>query len=511
MKTPKDNIFRLISAMTAAEKRYFKRHYSSDKNLLTELFDFINGMTSYREEAIKEHFSDSKLAKNLKVYKVQLSDLLLKSLASYHSKKTVQSKIRIGLEEADILFKKELFDLAEAKLQRAKDLCLKTGANAQLLEVYCLESKYKKLLNPFCNRQSLLNELEEIAQLNNRYLVWQNQLEKLNQFKNSLFPLQLSSHQREYCQHLLANMPDSKAEGQSGFYTLFYHYRIKGTVHFYLDNTIEGQQQFESLLRLFEEFSSTKERHPGHYLASVYDYLYFLIEFRRYRRAGEIIDYLQAYFEEHPELSRSKLFLYLLMVNLCLRQGNFEDFSEPHIQEVVNHIQHYQLQKHPDTISIYLRLAVISLMCNNPQRAHYFFRRIQLQKNQLPKSLSIASDLMEMVSHYETKDIFLIKNWLHTYRRKQPEQTDGNGQDFQAAFIDFLTELTKTSKLQHAGLATQFLGQIDQYKNDPIYLVMSALMLEEWLSALKENTPLSDRVEKIKARMYAETDFLYCW
>ena len=75
MKTPKDNIFRLISAMTAAEKRYFKRHYSSDKNLLTELFDFINGMTSYREEAIKEHFSDSKLAKNLKVYKVQLSDL----------------------------------------------------------------------------------------------------------------------------------------------------------------------------------------------------------------------------------------------------------------------------------------------------------------------------------------------------------------------------------------------------------------------------------------------------
>ena len=72
MKTPKDNIFQLISSMSAAEKRYFKRHYSSEKNMLTDLFDFINSMDEYKEEVVRQKFADNKLAKNLKVYKVQL-------------------------------------------------------------------------------------------------------------------------------------------------------------------------------------------------------------------------------------------------------------------------------------------------------------------------------------------------------------------------------------------------------------------------------------------------------
>ncbi len=110
MKLPTDHIFKLVHAMTASEKRYFKRHYASETSLLTSLFDFINSMRQYDEEIVKAHFSDSKLSKNLKVYKVQLADLLLKSLVSYHSKNSVHSKIRIGLEEIEILFGKQLFE-----------------------------------------------------------------------------------------------------------------------------------------------------------------------------------------------------------------------------------------------------------------------------------------------------------------------------------------------------------------------------------------------------------------
>ena len=81
MKKPSDNIFRLVQSMTPAEKRYFKRHYASDQNVTTDLFDFINTLSSYDEEAVKRHFG-TKVAKNLKVYKIQLNDLVLKSLVS---------------------------------------------------------------------------------------------------------------------------------------------------------------------------------------------------------------------------------------------------------------------------------------------------------------------------------------------------------------------------------------------------------------------------------------------
>ena len=109
MKLPTDNIFQLIKSMSASEKRYFKRHYASDKSLSTELFDHLNKQEQYDEDAVKKHFLNTKLTQNLKVYKVQLSDLILKSLVSYHNKKSIRSKIRMGLEEVEILMDKQLY------------------------------------------------------------------------------------------------------------------------------------------------------------------------------------------------------------------------------------------------------------------------------------------------------------------------------------------------------------------------------------------------------------------
>ena len=76
MKKPSDHIFRLIHAMTPAEKRYFKRHFASEQSVLTQLFDFINKMKSYDEQLIKQSFEEN-VARNFKVYKVQLFELLM--------------------------------------------------------------------------------------------------------------------------------------------------------------------------------------------------------------------------------------------------------------------------------------------------------------------------------------------------------------------------------------------------------------------------------------------------
>ena len=108
MKIPTSNLFELIKAMSASEKRYYKRHYASEKNLTTDLFDFINKLEVYDEGEVKSHFKNTKLSKNLKVYKVQLTDVLLKSLVSYYAKKSAKSKIRQGLEEIDLLLEKQL-------------------------------------------------------------------------------------------------------------------------------------------------------------------------------------------------------------------------------------------------------------------------------------------------------------------------------------------------------------------------------------------------------------------
>lgn len=86
MKKPKDYLHRLISSMKPSEKRYFKLHFGQSEGVLTELFDIINSLPEYDEELVKKRLSN-KAGKNLKVYKIQLSDLLLKSLTLFNSKK----------------------------------------------------------------------------------------------------------------------------------------------------------------------------------------------------------------------------------------------------------------------------------------------------------------------------------------------------------------------------------------------------------------------------------------
>ena len=143
MKTPTDDIFQLIQAMTAAEKRYFQIHFSSEKSLVTELFNYLNGMKEYDEDEVKLNFQDSKLSKNLKVYKIMLADLLLKSLSSFRYKKSINSQLNQNLEEVEILTEKCLYSQAFKKLQKTKKLCFKHEEFDQLITIINLEYRFK--------------------------------------------------------------------------------------------------------------------------------------------------------------------------------------------------------------------------------------------------------------------------------------------------------------------------------------------------------------------------------
>ena len=59
MKTPSKNLFNLIKTLTKSEKRYFKieasKHGGDKKNHYVKLFDAIEAMNEYDEEALKKN------------------------------------------------------------------------------------------------------------------------------------------------------------------------------------------------------------------------------------------------------------------------------------------------------------------------------------------------------------------------------------------------------------------------------------------------------------------------
>lgn len=134
MRTPQDHIFQLIHAMTPAEKRFFRVHFASDKSVLSDIFDLINGQKAYDENEIKAALGP-KTARQYKVLKIQLSELLMKSLVTEHFKESALSKIRLGLEEVDILLSKQLMDHAAQQLGKVRKLCEKYQEFTYLIEV----------------------------------------------------------------------------------------------------------------------------------------------------------------------------------------------------------------------------------------------------------------------------------------------------------------------------------------------------------------------------------------
>ncbi len=120
MRTPVDNLYMLISSMTAAEKRYFKVHFYRKGNKLSRLYDFLVKMKRYDEAVVKRYFSKDKLSANLKVYKRLLYDLLLKSLMSNREPADPMQEVLRGLDAVILLEKRGLYVEVYRRLEKLK-------------------------------------------------------------------------------------------------------------------------------------------------------------------------------------------------------------------------------------------------------------------------------------------------------------------------------------------------------------------------------------------------------
>jgi hypothetical protein len=133
MNTPTPHLWKLIKGLTPAEKRYFKTHFASSGNQLTLLFDTLNNQEVHDELAALE-LLDVK-ATQFKVLKHQLQDLIMKSWVANSSKRSIKSRIRIGLEEVDLLLEREHFAEASKKLVHLERLCGQYGFTLYHYEV----------------------------------------------------------------------------------------------------------------------------------------------------------------------------------------------------------------------------------------------------------------------------------------------------------------------------------------------------------------------------------------
>lgn len=492
MKIPTDNLFQLIQAMTASEKRYFKRHYASEKSITTELFDFINKMKFYAEEDVKSNFSQSKVSKNLKVYKVQLTDLILKSLISYHNKKSIRSKIRIGLEEIELLLAKQLYGLAQNRVKKIKEICLKYEEHEYIFAILF----YEILINSFFDVQLKITEypiLEEFDQyadkIKNTYRLKKINF-TLNDKSNNNLTERLSKEEEQFYTQILEKESEKVNEGKLTFNEQYYLNSSFSLINKLVNDNPQKEYDYKKKnVTLFESSPHFIENHTSYYYAALYN---FLICCRRNGKHEELeagITKIKTLTKEYPFLERNLIFVFYLEIKHNFQKGNYKVLIDDFENAIIKHIKKHNQSEESLPALCFIYFALTHLALKNDQKVQFYLRRLHVMSKQLNPSYSLFFDILELISHYETRDFELIHNLLISLNRKVKKLKEKD--NFYAEMLDFFSNLIDP-EVQNGSLVKKMRLKVSQKEKNGVLNLLNEFLLEDWFKAIENDKTLSE-------------------
>lgn len=140
-------LFDLVQSMSKSEKRYFKlmssRHTIGSENNYVRIFDYLDKLPSYDENALFDFFKGEAFLKRFSITKKRLYDHILSALDAFHASSSTEAQIHKMLHASDILYDRSLYDQSRRLLRSAEKLALKHEKPALVIEI---ANKQKRIL-----------------------------------------------------------------------------------------------------------------------------------------------------------------------------------------------------------------------------------------------------------------------------------------------------------------------------------------------------------------------------
>jgi hypothetical protein len=127
MKTPSDELFKLVKSLNPSEKIHFKRFMSrkGQQNHYVKLFDAVNSLNSFDDKKLKKKLKNEPFIKHLPVIKNYTYEAILRSLQDLHPDTSVDLKLQDYIQQAEILVRRKLNAAATKIISKAQKLAIK--------------------------------------------------------------------------------------------------------------------------------------------------------------------------------------------------------------------------------------------------------------------------------------------------------------------------------------------------------------------------------------------------
>jgi hypothetical protein len=498
-----DALFQLVKTLNKAEKRNFRlyvtRNQSSEELKFLNLFDALDKLKWFDEEAIFKKFPDIR-KEQLSNLKAHLYKQLLTSLRLLHKSKNTDIEIREHIDYSKILYNKGLYVQALRTLDKAKAMAKLNHQDLLLLEIV----EFEKLIESRHITRSHEGRADELA------LEAQNTLQRLartSQLSNA--SLQLYSFYLQFghaksaadlekinafaAENLAAFNPLSMQSDTVSFFEKIYFYQCHTWQNYISQNWKNYYRYAYRWVELFENEPIMKINDTSLYLKGIHNLLNSLFLTLDHERLSNILsnteNYLLKHTEQLDENTRTLAFhhIYSAKINRHFLQGSFAEGIKliPEIEEKLKEFK-LRLDEHR-TLIFYYKIACLYFGNGNFDKAiDYLNKIINLKSGSLRTDIQCFARMLHLICHYEKGHYALLEYLIKSVYRFLLKHGDISG-----VMQEVLRFLRKSLYIKQKNLTQEF----QQLKEELEKMAVSPferrsfiyLDLVAWLEAKVEN------------------------
>ncbi|MDQ2719593.1 MAG: hypothetical protein M3Z26_07520 [Bacteroidota bacterium] len=423
-----DSLFQLIHSLQKSEKRNFKlyvqRNSSNNDLKVVQLFDAIDKMSTYDENALINKTASIK-KQQLPNIKAHLYKQILGSLRLLENSENLDLQLHEQLDFATILYNKGLYHQSLKILDKIKEIA---GTNNQinfLVEVLIMEKKIEAL-HITRSMQDRADALTGEVNITNMHLVRQTKLSNL--------ALQLYSW---YIKNGLARNEDDEKEVENyfqkhlidevknpeGFYEKLYHSQSYCWYSFIRQDFLMYYRYTQKWVNVFSDQPFMIKIETGNYIKGLHNLLNAHFNLRNYSGFEKTLlileDFSKSDIVKLNDNNKIQVFVYLYIakINQHFLEGTFRDGLEI-VTEITDQLKEYELylDQHR-TLIFYYKIASLYFGAGDFDSAIDYLNKIINWKVTLRNDLQCYARLLHLIAHYEIGNFQLLEYLIKSVYR----------------------------------------------------------------------------------------------
>lgn len=458
----KGALFDLIHTLSKSEKRYFKRFaglHGAKSNYLI-LFDAVEMQTLYDEAKIKKQLKDHTFINQLHVTKNYLYKLILKSLRSYHQKRSPQSQLKSMSNEVALLFEKELYEQALQISKQAESLALKYEKYLSLLDIY---SWKRRLLLARYGAGTVRNEINDILKQEALAI---SRLQQLNHYWNITINLmqffQPDTNQTVKEDPLLQKAPDANCYQA----TILYHH-IWYTLHIISNRTDLAGQQLDSLVQYIEDHPWQIKADPSSYITTLNNKIGLMLNLKSYEQIPELLEKTQSIAEGYGLQYRKHLAMKLQLRGYNIELEMYRDTGQFDkglllIAEVKKFMKEHQNNIPAEyLVLLHYQFAYLNFMTRNLREALKDINEIlNFTSANVRDDIYSFTRFLNLIIHYELNNIIVLRYAVAATRRFLKKKR--KLMPFEKVLLRFFARISTTPIIRQKELFTKLYQDLVQ-------------------------------------------------